>query len=234
MCGRFTLTSNLEVLLSRFAVAQHILKLTPRYNIAPNQAHPVVIQEQGIRLMNPMRWGLVPNWSKDETRSANLINARAETITEKPSFKGSIKGRRCLIPSDGFYEWRKDKGNKIPMYITVNGNQPHAYAGLWDEWVSPDGSPLHTFTIITTVANDLIKSFHPRMPVILEPQDYSRWLDTKRYSDKEVLGMLKPMNADRMAMRAVSKQVNHVDIDNPTCLNPYEFPIENQGLLFGE
>ena len=166
MCGRYTQTLAGPILLSRFRLEETVLDLKPRYNIAPGQEAAVVVREETTTLA-AMRWGLVPSWAKEPAIGNRMINARAETITEKPSFKRLIERRRCLVPADGFYEWRREAKGKVPMRFILKSREPFAFAGLWDRWRNPEGAELRTFTIITTAANELMRPVHDRMPVIL-------------------------------------------------------------------
>jgi putative SOS response-associated peptidase YedK len=167
MCGRFSREGDAETLIKRYGLTPNSLpELEPRYNIAPGQFVPVIVQEEGPHL-SVMRWGLVPSWSKDEKTGYRTINARAETVAQKPMFKGAIKKRRCLVPADGYYEWEKQRKRKLPWRFVLKSGDTFSFAGLWDHWKKPDGKTLYTFTIITTAANALNKKIHDRMPVIL-------------------------------------------------------------------
>src|SRR3989304_6221074 len=180
MCGRFTLTVDPADLQDAFAFGDFIFpkQFSPRYNIAPTQ--PVLaIPNDGKNKADFFLWGLIPSWAKDATIANKLINARGETIAEKPSFRGGFKYKRCLILADGFYEWKAQEGikTKTPYFIHMKDRKPFAFAGLWDSWNSPDGSLIKTCTIITTEPNELVSIIHNRMPVILHPRDYAKWLD---------------------------------------------------------
>jgi putative SOS response-associated peptidase YedK len=178
MCGRFTLTVDPAELQDTFGDYIFPTKFAPRYNIAPTQ--PVLaIPNDAKNTADFFVWGLIPSWSKDPTIGNKLINARGETVAEKPSFRGSFKYKRCLILADGFYEWKAESGakTKTPYFIHMKDRQPFAFAGLWDEWNSPDGGTLRTCTIITTEPNELMSTLHSRMPVILDAKDYDQWLD---------------------------------------------------------
>ncbi|HVB61073.1 MAG TPA: SOS response-associated peptidase, partial [Ktedonobacteraceae bacterium] len=156
--------------------------------------------------------------AKDESIGAKMINARAETLAEKPSFKRLLRSRRCLIVADGFYEWKKEYGGKTPMYITMKDGQPFAFAGLWDSWQGQDGKPVRTCTIVTTTPNDLVTSIHDRMPAILLPSARDTWLDTSIQDDQALLPLLAPYPADRMTARQVSRQVNSPRVEGPELL----------------
>ena len=171
MCGRFTLSISLAELQLRFSFPADDIEHPERYNIAPTQTVLTVVnQGQEQNLAEYMRWGLVPSWAKDISIGSRMINARAETIAEKPSFKRALQKRRCLVLSDGFYEWKRTGKDKQPMYIGLESGEPFGMAGLWEAWKSPDGEWLHSCTIITTEPNSLMESIHNRMPVIL-PRD---------------------------------------------------------------
>ena len=219
MCGRFTLTQPASAVAERFGAQYVLFEFSPRYNIAPSQPVAVVIQDGGRRL-EACRWGLVPFWAKDPEIGNRLINARAETLAEKPAFKYSLARRRCLIPADGFYEWRKEGNRRVPMYIRRRDGGLFAFAGLWDEWQSPDGSPLRTCTIITTQPNSLIAPIHYRMPAILKPENEMLWLDPALKDPAQLLGMLRAYPEMELDAYAVSGHVNNPNHDDPMCIVP--------------
>lgn len=206
MCGRFTLTTDINTIARVFQVAPS-LQTGPRYNIAPTQ-NVVTVMQNGERHLDLLRWGLIPSWAKEESIGSRMINARAETLAEKPSFKRLLRSKRCLIVADGFYEWKQEHGGKTPMYITLKDKEPFAFAGLWDAWKSPDGEQIRTCTIITTEPNQLVESIHNRMPAIIAPDMYEEWLDQELHDDPMLLSLLKPYSADAMAARPVSRLVN--------------------------
>jgi putative SOS response-associated peptidase YedK len=221
MCGRFARTTNEDELQSRFGFddPQGIL-LKPRYNIAPTQMHPVVIVESDHRVLKLMRWGLVPFWAKDVTIGYKMINARAEGIESKPSFKFPFKKRRCLVLADGFFEWKKlGTRTKVPYCIRLKSGEPFAFAGLWDKWDKGE-EPLKTFTIITTDNNELIKPIHNRMPVILHQKDEGLWLDPELRDPEKLLPLIKPYPSEEMEMYEVSTVVNSPKNDVPECTKP--------------
>ena len=211
MCGRFTLKADIETIAKVFHVKPSLAvsEITPRYNIAPTQ-EVVSILSNGASHLEPLRWGLIPSWAKDEAIGNKMINARAETLAEKPSFKRLLRSKRCLVVADGFYEWRKEAGSKTktPMYITLKNGQPFAFAGLWDLWNSPDGQQVRSCTIITTQPNALMESIHDRMPVILSPDASEQWLETSLHDEHVLSSLLVPFPAEEMAARAVSRLVN--------------------------
>ncbi len=206
MCGRYTLTIDLNKIAETFGVAP-TLETKPRYNIAPTQ-EVVSILSNGSAHLDWLQWGLIPSWAKEASIGAKMINARAETLAEKPSFKRLLRSRRCLIVADGFYEWKKENGGKTPMYITMKDGQPFAFAGLWDLWKSPEGEPVRTCTIITTEPNAVVAPIHDRMPAILLPEMRDEWLDTNFHDEQALVQLLRPYPEDAMTARAVSRLVN--------------------------
>src|SRR6266704_211848 len=207
MCGRFSLHVDINTVAQHFGVPA-TLETSPRYNVAPTQ-EVVSIMYNGASHLALLRWGLIPSWAKDESIGSRMINARAETLIEKPSFKGLLRSKRCMIIADGFYEWRKENGSKTPMYITLKNGEPFAFAGLWDSWKSPDGQQLRTCTIITTDPNDVVATIHNSMPAILVPDAREEWLDTSVQDVNALLPLLGPYPADEMTARAVSRLVNN-------------------------
>ena len=219
MCGRYTLTKDLEVLEIRFGFSAPESSLSPRFNVAPMQYCPVVLLEDGRRVLRMMRWGLVPFWAKDESIAGRLINARSETIADKPSFRQALQQRRCLVPADGFYEWAKRGKDKQPIYFQVLEGRPFALAGIYERRSRDEGDELYTFTIITTGPNELVKPVHDRMPVILDERDEERWLDPATPLD-ELLKLLDSYPAGEMSSREVSGLVNSPRNDGPDLLEP--------------
>ena len=221
MCGRFTLTVDPADLQDSFTDYNFPTKFAPRFNIAPTQ--PVLtIPNDGRQKADFFIWGLIPTWAKDPSIGNRLINARGETLAEKPSFRGSFKHKRCLILADGFYEWKKQPGTKtkIPHFIHMKDRQPFAFAGLWDEWNSPDGSQIRSCTIVTTEPNDFMAPIHNRMPVILPPDAYAQWLDTTPQSREKLDPLIKPYPAEKMAAYPVSTLVNNPKNDHAECVVP--------------
>src|SRR3990170_4108942 len=191
MCGRFTLTTNLGAIAKRFGVSRFLEEVGPRYNIAPTQA-VIVVNDNRTRHLTQMQWGLIPSWAKDPAIGNRMINARAETVATKPAFRVALRKRRCLIPADGFYEWRQQGRRKQPVYIALKTREPFSFAGLWETWTSPDGQEIKTCTIITTEANDLLKPIHDRMPVILTREAEAVWLDPTSQDSARLLPLLRP------------------------------------------
>lgn len=219
MCGRFSLTVNPETVQDAFPgfTPPSGPPMPPRYNIAPTQ--PVaVIANDGKNRIEYFTWGLIPSWAKDLSMGSKMINARAETLAEKPAFRAAYKRRRCLILADGFFEWRKDGAGKTPMYIHMQSGEPFAFAGLWEVWHSPDGSEIPSCTIITTEPNSLMAPIHNRMPVILARDYYPEWLDPAERPADQLQELLRPYPADRMEAYPVSTVVNNPRHDHPDCV----------------
>ncbi|MEZ6196552.1 MAG: SOS response-associated peptidase [Planctomycetota bacterium] len=220
MCGRFTLQAPTDAILDLFDLEPEAAPpvIRPRYNVAPTQDVLALRVVEGERELVRLHWGLVPFFMKDAKGAARMINARSETVAEKPSFRAAFKRRRCLVPADGFYEWRKTAaGGKQPFHISMRDGRPFAFAGLWESW---DKGParLESCTILTTTPNELVAEVHDRMPVILDPEDFPLWLDP----GVTELGALRPLfeahPADDMRVRAVSTRVNSPRNDDPACL----------------
>ena len=219
MCGRFTLTADTKKLAEAFAGFEVPEDMKPRYNIAPSQ--PVaVIANNGQNKVEFFQWGLIPSWAKDPKIGNRMINARSETLAEKPSFRNAYKRRRCLVLSDGFYEWQKANGAKTPIFIHLASGQPFAFAGLRESWHSPDDSTILSCTIITTEPNELLAEIHNRMPVILPPAAYEAWLDPAERSPDQLNELLRPFPAAGMAAHPVSTLVNNPKNDLPECVAP--------------
>lgn len=228
MCGRFTLRASPAELVEIFRLLREP-EIPPRYNIAPTQPVAAVREADGGRELAMLRWGLVPAWAKDPAIGSRMINARGESVATKPSFRSAFKHRRCLIPADGFYEWQKTGGRgKQPYLIGVEGSRPFALAGLWERWEKGEGEPLESCTIITTTANDLLADLHDRMPVILDEEDYDRWLDVKQADPGGLQSVLRPFPSERMCFYAVDTVVNSPKNEVPACVEP----IAKQGELF--
>ena len=223
MCGRYTQTAKLDELIERFGFKNPGVDLAPRYNLAPNQDAPVVGVRQDtpdVRSLRLMRWGLVPFWAKASTAGTTMINARAETLRQRPAFKHLVAGNRCLILADGFYEWFGDGRTRTPVLFQLRNRDPFAFAGLWDRWRQPDGTLLYSFTIITTEPNELVRQIHNRMPAILLPEDEKGWLDPTVRDPDAVSRMLGPYPAGLMQSHCVSRAVNSPFNDFPECIVP--------------
>jgi putative SOS response-associated peptidase YedK len=223
MCGRFLLTTPGEALVELLGLGE-IVHLSPRYNIAPTQPIMVALPgpDFGGRHLRSMRWGLVPHWSKEAATRAPMFNARGETLAERPAFRDPWRRRRCLIPADGFYEWKRDRQRKQPYLIRLRDARPFAFAGLWDRWERPHQEPVESCTIVTTAPNPLIAVIHDRMPVILSPKDYERWLDVEATGPEQAAALLRPFPEDEMVAQAVTPIVNDAHNDSPDCLRPAE------------
>ena len=218
MCGRFTNSAKAEQIEKEFKVGKVNPKLfEPRYNIAPTQAIAAVLEQSGERIVNSLRWGLIPSWAKDDSIGSKMINARAETLAEKPSFKNAFKSRRCIIPASGFYEWaKKGSGAKQPFYFYLTSKDVFGFAGLYEQWLDREtGEEIETCSIITTEANAVLEPVHDRMPVILKAADYDQWLDEKQKDTDKMQKLLVPFPASKMASHAVSKAVNSPTYDSP-------------------
>lgn len=222
MCGRYVLATDIDAIQREFDLSA-FPPLDARYNIAPTQPVPIITNERG-RQVDIVLWGLIPSWSKDTSIATKLINARAETVDEKPSFRAAFKYRRCLIPATGFYEWMKaEKGTKRPHLLHLPQRPVFAFAGLWERWQSPQGDELRTCTILTTEPNDLVRPLHHRMAVILNREDYELWLDPA--SDPGHLkSLLQPYPGEEMALYEVSTLVNNVRNDHPDLITPLQTP----------
>jgi len=216
MCGRYTLAKPIKTIESHFGPIHISFKYCPSYNIAPSLVSPVVINESDQRTLTGMKWGLVPPWAKDE--KMKLINARSETAHEKPSFKGSLKNQRCLIPADGFLEWAGKE--KQPHYIQLKEQALFAFAGLWSTWKNLEGISLNTYSILTTTANEKLNPIHARMPVILPPRRYNTWLAPDSSLDV-VRSLLTPLPSEELNFHPVSKEVNSPKNNHPEILKPF-------------
>jgi putative SOS response-associated peptidase YedK len=220
MCGRFVLFSSPEEIREAFAIQQVRYPVEPSYNVAPTQSVAVVVQREGVNTLEKMRWGLIPAWAKDPAIGSRMINARAETVGEKPSFKRPLRDRRCLVVANGFYEWQKTGQAKIPMFIRLKSGQPFGFAGLYDVWTSPEGEAVASCTIITTSANDLMQPIHDRMPVILPKSQESSWLNPAIQHAADVLPLLVPYSAADMEAYPVSRMVNSPENNSPDLVRP--------------
>jgi putative SOS response-associated peptidase YedK len=223
MCGRITATFEFSEIRVRWHLDRDLPLYAPRFNIAPEQTSPtipVIVRHQGRNECRFMHWGLIPHWADDPSIGNRMINARAETLTELPSFKLLVDRRRCIIPADGFYEWRKEDRRKVPMWVHLKTREPFAFAGLWDVWRKPDGKKVESFTIITTEPNELIQPIHNRMPVIMRPEDEEQWLDGSRIRFAKAKSLLKPYPDELMDAHDVSPVVNSAKYDSPDCIRP--------------
>jgi len=223
MCGRYTLTADTDKIVKRFKVKNYQEEHKPRYNIAPTQRNPVVLlNEKKERLMTDMRWGLIPYWAKDEKIGYKMINARVETVAEKSSFKKAFITRRCLVPADGYYEWHKTSkpGKRPPFRIVLKSRELFAFAGLWDAWKDPEGEIVHSYTIITTEADELVGKIHPRMPIILRPENEDIWIDPNLRDTENLMKLLNPYPSKSTEMYEVSPLVGRANIDVEELIHP--------------
>lgn len=216
MCGRYVNTAKKEEIKKEFqAKLSKTFADKPRYNIAPSQMINAVLNENSETVLTDLKWGLIPHWAKDAEIGNKLINARAETLTEKPSFRDAFKSRRCIIPATGFYEWKKGRDGKQPYYFYLPEKEVFGFAGLYENWIDKTtGEELQTCTIITTEANDVLKPVHERMPVILKADDYEEWLDEDLKDTMKLGKLLVPYSAKEMESYPVSKAVNLPDNDS--------------------
>lgn len=224
MCGRYTLSSPIEVVADLFSVdpGNAPQSLVPRFNVAPTQSVPVVrVSRPGApRTLEMLRWGLIPSWAKEAEIGNRMINARSETAAEKPAYKSSFRKKRCLIAADGFYEWKPEGKLKQPFLIHQASGKPFGIAGLWSSWRDPQGEALETFTILTTSPNSVLSPIHDRMPVILDPADYDLWLDPKVEDVERLQALMAPAPVEGWEAVPVSRAVNNPANDSPACLAP--------------
>jgi putative SOS response-associated peptidase YedK len=220
MCGRFTLTVSARLLAEIFDL-EAMPDVSPRFNIAPTQ--PVLIVRAASnddREAVPVHWGLIPSWAKDAKIGARMINARAETVASKPSFRSAVRTRRCLVPADGFYEWKRLGDRKQPHLIRFSDRRPFAFAGLWERWHGDRDRPVESCTIITTKPNEIVAPIHDRMPVIVHPGDYSDWLEPHQLPSGRLESLLAPHPPDLMEAVAVGTHVNNPKNEDPRCIEP--------------
>jgi len=219
MCGRFSLSTDAEHVAEYFDLRGQF-ELMPRYNIAPTQPTPVVRADrdapQRHRELAMMHWGLIPRWAKDASIGKRLINARSETASEKPAFRNAMKYRRCLVPADGFYEWKKVGDRKQPHFIRFQEDRLMSFGGLWEHWQDEHGNEMESVTILTTAANELVAALHDRMPVIIEPPDFDAWLDTTQQSGEAAAALTRPIASGLLTMYPVSVRVNSPKVDEPS------------------
>jgi putative SOS response-associated peptidase YedK len=219
MCGRFTATAPAEILAEEFGLEELPPQLPARFNIAPTQPVPVVTNWSHGAL-ELFRWGLVPSWAEDPAIGARLINARAETLIERASFRDAYERRRCLVLADGFFEWKRIGKERTPMYARLRSRRPFAFAGLWEGWLAPTGELIRTCAIITTTPNELLAPVHDRMPVILRPEARAAWLDPALRDTEPLDDLLAPYPAAEMELYPVSSDVNSPANDHPRCIAP--------------
>jgi putative SOS response-associated peptidase YedK len=234
MCGRYRLSRRKQMLAEHFDATPFDDDWEPRYNIAPSQPVPVVRQTpSSTRELLLVRWGLIPSWAKDSSGSASMINARPETAATKPAFRDPMKSRRCLVPADGFYEWRRTGTTKQPYCFEVNDGEMFAFAGLWDGWKDPNGGWIKSCSILTTAPNSITSHIHDRMPVILVKDDYDLWLDPGMTNVEAISELLKPFDSGLMRVFPVSSRVNQVQNDDAECAKAIKLVKPSQAGLFG-
>ena len=232
MCGRFTLRAPASVVAEQFALFE-VPPFTPRFNIAPTQPVAVVRCSPGRagpeRELVWLRWGLIPSWAKDPAIGNRMINARAESVADKPAFRAALRRRRCLILADGFYEWQRRGRSKQPYYFRLKGGGLFAFAGLWEHWQSPGGEEIQSCTMLTTTANDLCRTVHVRMPLILKPESYDPWLDPAVQTSKPLAPLMVPFPENLMECHPVSTRVNNPANDGPENVEPLNdlFPMND-------
>jgi putative SOS response-associated peptidase YedK len=231
MCGRFTLRRPGGEVARHFELSE-VPELAPRCNIAPGQDVPVVrAQASGVRTLDALRWGLVPPWVRDPRIGSRMINARSESAARRPAFAPALRARRCLVPADGFFEWAKRGAERRAFHVRLRGDGLFGMAGLWEAWHGPGGEIVESCAILTTDSNAELRPLHDRMPVLLAPADYARWLDPELHDPEALRPLLRPFPDDALELVAVGPRVNRVEFDDPACLAPAEPPA--QGELFG-
>jgi putative SOS response-associated peptidase YedK len=233
MCGRYRLSRRKQLIEAYFDTAPWDDDWSPRYNIAPTQFVPVIRQhpKEPVRQLSLMKWGLIPNWARDPSMVGSTINAKSETAARKPAFRDPLKFRRCLIPADGFYEWKRKRAAKQAYCFQLNDGELFAFAGLWDGWKNAAGRWIRTFSILTTSANAVTSTIHDRMPVILHRDSYDMWLDPAMANVQFVTELLKPYDSRKMRSYPVSTRVNHVVNDDEECSRPLDITEAQNGLF---
>jgi putative SOS response-associated peptidase YedK len=223
-CGRYRLSRRKQLVEEQFDTTDWQDDWSPRFNVAPTQPVPVIRQhpKEPVRQLSLMKWGLIPHWAKDASIASSTINAKSETAATKPAFRDPLKFRRCLIPADGFYEWKRNGASRQPFCFEVSDGGLFAFAGLWDGWRNPEGQWIKTCSILTTVPNAVTATVHDRMPVILHPDSYDLWLNPGTSDVQVVSDLLKPYDARLMRCYPVSTRINHVANDDEECSTPAE------------
>ena len=220
MCGRYCITSAPEAIRRLFRYRQQP-NFPPRYNVAPTQTVPIVRLAEGEREFALVRWGLIPAWVKDPRGFSLLINARGESVNEKPAFRYAMKRRRCLFPADGFYEWKEQGGRRKAYHARPTTGGPIAFAGLWESWIGPNGEEMETAAIVTTQANEVMGAVHHRAPVIVQPEQFDFWLDCSKIDEYGAAELIRPAPEGSMEVYEISPEVNKVTNDTPALLEPY-------------
>jgi putative SOS response-associated peptidase YedK len=219
MCGRYAITSAPEAIRRLFGYDEQP-NFPPRYNVAPTQPVPIVRMIEGKRHFALVRWGFIPSWVKDPRSFSLLINARGESLSDKPAFRAAMRYRRCLFPADGFYDWRRVGTRASPHYVRLKAGGPMALAGLWENWMGPHGEEVETAVIVTTRANRMLAPIHPRMPVIVPPEAFDLWLDSARVDAATAAALIAPAPEDMLAVHQVSPAVNSAANDTPDLIAP--------------
>ena len=222
MCGRFTFKSNLKDINKILFITDFVFDFFPSYNIAPTHEVPAVIRYEDNNKLGKLHWGLVPSWAKDLSATGKLINARIETVAEKPSFKNAFKKRRCIILADGFYEWQKTEKTKQPWYFRLPSGKPFGFAGLWEVWKSGEGQKYSSCTILTTLASVSVKHVHDRMPVILRPDIISDWLNPNSHDVNQLKEILNDGKMENLTGYPVTNNMNSPSFNDPSCIEPLE------------
>lgn len=223
MCGRYAITSVPEAIRALFGFAEHP-NFPPRFNIAPTQPIPVVRLVEGKRSFALLRWGLIPSWVKDPRTFSLLVNARGESLLDKPAFRNAMKRRRCLIPADGFYEWKQEGERKRPFFVRPRSREPVAFAGLWESWMGPNGEEMETACIVTTAANRMLRAIHDRMPVVIPPEAFDLWLDGARVDAATAAALIVPAPETLFEAYEVSTAVNRTANDSAALIAPLSSP----------
>jgi putative SOS response-associated peptidase YedK len=234
MCGRYRLSRRKQMIEGYFETENEV-DWEPRYNIAPSQPVGIIRQDPSKpeRHFSLARWGLIPSWATDASIGFKTINARAETVADKPAFRDAFVSRRCLLPADGFFEWRRSGKEKQPFHFGMQDDSLFAFAGLWERWNDPTGSVIESCSILTTTPNSLLADVHDRMPVILRPENYDLWLDPGFKNVQALAEVLAPFDASRMKSFPVSTRINTVANDDPDCIAPWQSSPPAQSALFG-
>jgi putative SOS response-associated peptidase YedK len=219
MCGRYAITSAPEAIRRLFGYDEQP-NFPPRYNVAPTQPVPIVRMIEGRRQFALVRWGLIPAWVKDPRGFSLLINARGESLEEKPAFRAALRYRRCLFPADGFYDWRREGERARPYYVRRKAGGAMAFAGLWENWMGPNGEEMETAAIVTTRANRMLATVHPRMPAIVPPEAFDLWLDNRSVDATTAAALIAPAPEDMLEMHEVSPAVNSAANDTPGLIEP--------------
>ncbi|MCB4756560.1 MAG: SOS response-associated peptidase [Elusimicrobia bacterium] len=227
MCTRFSRVSLIQALIKRFEIEPPPFDLPPAYNIAPTDAAAVVVQNEEKRRLELMMFGLIPHWAKDQKIALQCLNARAETVNQRPAFRDPFHNKRCLVVCDGFYEWWREGKNRVPYRAVMKDREPYALAGLWDQWKSPQGRDVRSFSIITTESNDVIRPIHNRMPVILRREDEPLWLAPTVDDDKTLLPLLKPFDPELLNLYQVNAIVNSSRNKTKECIEPLPSTIQS-------